>query len=134
MALVVREVVKKPDGSLTLKPDGSLTLQAAAQRGEVSLAEFFTSYDQSLAAATPRRGVRVSDEHLLNVARVYRNALAAGEPPTAAVEKKFFTKRANAGRWVMEARRRGFLDPAPRPRQAGEAKKSKARRKEQGNA
>lgn len=69
---------------------------------------FLDVYDSSLM----RRGKRLPDAHLKRVADVYREALAKREPPTATVAKTMHTARSNAGRWVMEARRRGFLGPA----------------------
>jgi hypothetical protein len=49
----------------------------------------------------------------------YRDALAAGEPPTRAVSVRYGVARSTAGRWIAEARRRGELGKA-RPRIAGE--------------
>lgn len=54
------------------------------------------------------------------VADVYRQALAAGERPTRAVADTLGVARSTAGRYVMEARARGFLDPAPGPGRSGE--------------
>jgi hypothetical protein len=71
------------------------------------------------AAHTPRRGKRLPDEHFARVAEIYRSAQTLGEPPTHAVAEQMHTSRSNAGRWVMEARRRGFLGKAT-PGQAGE--------------
>lgn len=57
----------------------------------------------------------MTDEHLSNVAKVYktnpRNALGQ-RAPTQAVMQHFNVTRPTAGRWVMEARKRGFLPPA----------------------
>lgn len=76
---------------------------------------------------------RVTDDHLRDVARIYREAEgqigSRGVPePTKAVYEHFKDQasRPTAARWVMEARRRGFLPPAPE-RQA--KKRPKKRRK-----
>lgn len=76
-------------------------------------------------AHRPRRGKKLSDAHLQEVAEVYREALSLRKPPTKAVMQHFFTARANAGRWVAEARKRGFLGKAEAPRRAGEKQKPK---------
>jgi hypothetical protein len=68
-------------------------------------------------AFRPQRGRRLTDERLIAVADVYRRALHAGRPPTKRVAEAMHVARPTAGRWVMEARRRGFL-PATEPRTA----------------
>ncbi len=74
----------------------------------------------------PRRRRRQhGDEHYRKVAEVYREARARGRrDPTNAVyewatKAKVNCARSTAGRWVMEARERGFLGKA-RPGAAGE--------------
>jgi hypothetical protein len=54
-----------------------------------------------------------SDDHLREVAKVYEQA---SEKPTLAVEKAFVVPHSTAARWVVEARRRGFLLPTTRGR------------------
>lgn len=66
-----------------------------------------------------RRGKRLGDEHFQAVSAVYRNALSAGLPPVQEVARRFHVSGSTAGRWVVEARRRGFLGPA-QPGRAGE--------------
>jgi hypothetical protein len=72
----------------------------------------------------PRR-TRVPDDLLQEVAKVYREALDRGAAPTRAVAEQVVhpegwrPSRSTAGRWVYEARRRGFLGPTGE-RQAGE--------------
>jgi hypothetical protein len=64
-------------------------------------------------AAQPRsRGGRVDDDFLREVAGVYREALLLRQPPTQAVAQAFGGKGGTPGRWVQEARRRGFLGRA----------------------
>lgn len=65
----------------------------------------------------PRRGARLSDDLLENVARVYR---AHSNNPTAAVAETLHIARSTAGRYVARARARGFLGPAIGPK-AGES-------------
>jgi len=67
---------------------------------------------------------RVTDDLLKSVATTYRSALDRGENPTEAVFTAFENterpvSRSTAGRWVMEARKRGFLGSATE-RKAGE--------------
>lgn len=71
-------------------------------------------------AGAPRRRGPLRDVELRDVAAVYRTAHAAGDPPTKAVAARFGVARSTAGRWIAEARRRGHLGEAPRPRMAGE--------------
>jgi hypothetical protein len=53
------------------------------------------------------------------VARVYREAWARGDPaPTVAVAEAFSIRKTTAAKWVVVARRRGYLGPAV-PRRAG---------------
>jgi hypothetical protein len=62
------------------------------------------------ARAAPRN----SDEHLRAVAEVYSRA---DEKPTQAVQDAWpFNSYSTASRWVMQARRRGFLPPTTRGR------------------
>lgn len=60
----------------------------------------------------PQRRRRLTRELLEQVAETYRQAYAAGDPPTQAVSAKFTVSHSTAGRWVVEARRRGALGPA----------------------
>jgi hypothetical protein len=62
-------------------------------------------------AYRPQRGRRLTNEHLQDVADVYRTAYNEYQRPTEAVMRKFKTSRPTAGRWVSEARRRGLLPP-----------------------
>ena len=59
-----------------------------------------------------KRGAGIPDHVLARVASIYRAAEALGRPPTNAVKDKMPVARSTAGRYVMEARRRGFLGPA----------------------
>jgi hypothetical protein len=66
----------------------------------------------------PRRNL--SDDLLSRVAATYREALAAGEPPTRAVERDLAVSHSQAAKYVSRARQRGFLGPT-RSGVAGEA-------------
>jgi hypothetical protein len=62
-----------------------------------------------------RRRWRMTDDHLRRVADVYRDNprdAAGRRAPVNAVMEQFGTTRPTAGRWVMKARKRGFLPPA----------------------
>jgi hypothetical protein len=54
----------------------------------------------------------LTDEHLKKVADEYRSALDDGFSPTETVAYKMNAARSTAARWVMRARKRGFLGPA----------------------
>lgn len=58
------------------------------------------------------KAVRMTDAVLDSVAQAYRCAAERGDDPTNTVSDVFRKPRSTAGRWVMEARRRGFLEPA----------------------
>jgi hypothetical protein len=74
---------------------------------------------ESLTAGLQGGRPRVTDDTLQEVARVYREAVATGEAPTAAVQRHMKRSRSTAGRLVMQARQRGFLGQA-KSRMAGE--------------
>ena len=68
-----------------------------------------------LAAAAlplPQPGKRLPDETLASAAEVYRDAVRRGVGATDAVAEAFPISRSTAGRWIVEARRRGLLGPA----------------------
>jgi hypothetical protein len=65
----------------------------------------------------PGRGRVMTNDHLENVAQVYRAAEASGAP-VEAVRRQFFTNRATASRWIAQARDRGILErPAQRAKE-----------------
>jgi len=71
-------------------------------------------FNAAVQATTTRpnaRRNRVTKEHLAHVATVYREAEAAGLPPTKAVEDAFQTSYSTATRWVGLARKEGELGP-----------------------
>jgi hypothetical protein len=59
---------------------------------------------------------RIDDAHLHEVSDVYRTA---ERHPTKAVAERFGVPRPTAARWVMTARKRGFLEPPERPVKRG---------------
>ena len=69
----------------------------------------------------PRSGSPLTDEHLGQVAELYRAAVERGDPPTQTVAETMHVTRPTAGRWVAKARERGLLGPAKRGR-GGEAR------------
>jgi hypothetical protein len=60
---------------------------------------------------------------LERVAALYRRAVAAGTPPSAAIGDEFGITRTTARKWVQRARARGLLGPAI-GRRVGEAPRS----------
>jgi hypothetical protein len=103
---------------LPLEPDesGMVTAWYPAHTREGGLDEVADALAGS-RSRQPRRGMRLPDEHLEEVARVYREAHQRGAPPTGAVydrwrKGKIKISRSTAGRWVAEARRRGIMGEA----------------------
>ncbi len=70
----------------------------------------------------PRSGrpVQLGDDHYREVAAIYSEAHAAGQPPVVAVQRQKPASYSTASRWVTEARRRGFLAPTRRGKPRGE--------------
>lgn len=68
----------------------------------------------------PRSGSPLTDEHLAQVAELYRAAVEREDAPTQTVADAMHVTRPTAGRWVAKARERGLLGPAKRGR-GGEA-------------
>lgn len=72
----------------------------------------------------PRATGRLTDEHLSEVASVYRQALrdaGSGRPrPRQAIKQHFgWGSPATVARWIAEARTRGFLGPTEQRRAGG---------------
>ncbi len=61
----------------------------------------------------PRGGRDLGDEHYADVARIYRQAVVDGRPPTKAVEDHFQVAKSSAAKKVARARERGFLPANP---------------------
>jgi hypothetical protein len=72
-----------------------------------------------MASAQPGSRHELSDEHLAEVAAVYREAVAQGKRTTATVADHFCTSQTTARRWVSMARQRKLLGKAI-GRKAGE--------------
>lgn len=70
----------------------------------------------SIGSAGDARGRRTywAGQKLVDVARVYADACARGEPPAKAVAEHFHISRSNAGKVVHRARRKGLLAPVDR--------------------
>jgi hypothetical protein len=91
----------------------------------VSTPDLFSTFDERTAdieAALAdleigERRWRMTDEHLEEVASVYREAYAKGDPTARAIAERWTTTEQNARRWVSRARGRGFLPPTE-PRRA----------------
>jgi hypothetical protein len=81
------------------------------------------------AVARPVRGRPVSDAFLRQVADTYRKAVASGSHrPVGDLGEQLGGSRSTAGRWVVQARRAGFLGVAV-DRTAGEAPPRRLRQK-----
>jgi hypothetical protein len=88
------------------------------EKGDVIFMQATGTGDEAdLAQAAGRQPRRQMTEDLLrDVARVYSEATSK---PVLAVMRRFELSRPTAGRWVMEARKRGFLPPANEPKPKG---------------
>lgn len=95
-------------------PDGSVAVEPML--GEVVL----VNRTDVEAARQGRRPL--TDEHLRNVARLYRAAVDGGKSTREAINAEMPAATSTIGRWVQEARARGFLGEAT-PRRAGEVAK-----------
>jgi hypothetical protein len=80
------------------------------------------AYRRALARSRAEgRRWRLDEPMLRKVAAVYREAVAVGRQPTAAVQSYFgLSSRGQAAKWVQRARRDGHLGPAPGRRRRGE--------------
>ncbi len=99
-----------------LEPGGEPVFQLVPSAPR-EVADFYRRYVTD--TRRPRRGVPVSDDHLKQVAELYRAALDRGDPPTQTVADAMHAARSTAARWIAKARERGFLGAAL-PSQAGE--------------
>jgi hypothetical protein len=93
----------------------------AVASGEVSRRDR-AAYRRALARRQAQgRRWQLDETTLRKVADVYRRAVAAGEAPTAAVQRHFgLNTRGQAAKWVQRARQEGNLGPAPGRRKKGE--------------
>ncbi|HEV2347401.1 MAG TPA: hypothetical protein VGS97_25120 [Actinocrinis sp.] len=100
------------------------TIDAALLR-EVPLGKIIAAQrptpDPSTVWVKPRTGRPpvLGVEHYQEVARVYRDALTAGDKPVQAVADEFKVNETTARRWVHVARHRHRLLAPVRPGQAG---------------
>ncbi|MFG3492969.1 hypothetical protein [Streptomyces sp. NPDC047972] len=71
------------------------------------------AYATARDAPSPRRKrVRITDDFLRQVAKVYRIAENSGAPPTREVANHFKAPHSTAAKWVASARRKKMLPPA----------------------
>ncbi len=70
----------------------------------------------SVAALLADKQNPSSDEHLENVARIYRWAVASGLAPAPLIARYAHVPVSRVHRWVATARKRGFLPPAVKGR------------------
>jgi hypothetical protein len=80
---------------------------------------FWREMHDALPGRRSKPGTRLLDEDLERASNVYRDALSLGKNPTDTVAEKLHISRSTAGRWLVEARRRGLLGPTT-PGVAGE--------------
>lgn len=81
---------------------------------------------QRVVGAKRRPGQPYEPGHHEEVAETYRKALAAGQAPRAAIERKWDVSRATASKWIRTAREERLLGW---PEGVGVAGDSRARRK-----
>lgn len=101
-------------------PDEPMTAITATDLRAFPLASFlrgerdaFSSMSSPLAKVFDRRkGKRITDEELRQVAAIYREAWSLGGNPTDAVAEQMNMARSTAAKRVMAARAAGHLPPA----------------------
>jgi hypothetical protein len=98
---VAEEIVPLPD---THGFTGAFQLKSDIAVGRTDVA-----YGGRRVGTVSGRGRKTTEERLRQVADVYRAAVAAGSPPTAAVHSKLHVSRSHAGRLVGQARKAGIL-------------------------
>lgn len=75
------------------------------------------SADEASALSEPRgRGRKLPAGAVEEAARIYAKALAVGDPPVAAVMKRFSVSRATASRWIARADEQGLIPERMRHR------------------
>ena len=84
--------------------------QFKAPPWQQDLQQLSTALDAAVSSRERARN-RITDEHLEQVARVYRQALDTGIPPKKAVSAELHASTSTAGRWISQARKRGILGP-----------------------
>lgn len=105
-------------------PLGHLTTSAVRAVGAAVAAAAPAPYGrdpvlEGLAAVAARRRRAMTDDLLSEVARIV-NDEANADAPTEAVRRQLFCSYRTAGRWVAEARARGFLPKVERQRKSVE--------------
>ena len=118
IARLTREATVAASRKYTPIAEGGDPVFRFASSPQVEAATFYRRYTKD--ARRPRRGSPITEENLREVARVYREALKRGDPPTQAVADGMNVARSTAARWVAAARKRGLLGPAMRGK-GGEA-------------
>lgn len=117
---VVREMVEVETVRVVETVDGEMIGVSALSTPELSPPLDDRNVDIRAAldeAERSHRRWRLTDEHLLEVASIYRDALSQGLPTAATIAAHFKTTEQNARRWVQRARERDFL-PETDPRKA----------------
>lgn len=118
---------RQPDGDPTVRPflydkrDPYRTPPKAAREWLERLQDHASeAYAEARDMPSPKRKrVRITDDHLREVAHVYRMADNMGTPPTREVANHFKVPHSTAAKWVASARRKKFLPPAGTPPQWG---------------
>jgi hypothetical protein len=116
---VVPSDLRDEDGFYEIGPDVIADLHGVYYFGDPELPawdEPWTDEMQELARQVerlraPRRRNRINDELLDRVAKMYRQAMEEGRPPKKAVQEALYVSEPTAGRYIMNARTRGFLGP-----------------------
>jgi len=106
------------------KRSGGRPFSAAARRA----AEFIEHPGKSTRGRQPF----YDEDHFVEVARIYSEALLAGRPPTLAVAKTHNVSKSTAAHWISRARDKGYLPPTSQGAPAGSpiSPSTKSKRKE----
>lgn len=119
---LVREAVAENAVRLVRTVDGEVIGVHGVSSPDLfsTLDERTTDIDAAVAnLEVGERRWRMTDEHLREVASVYRDAFAKGDPTARAIAERWGTTEQNARRWVLRARKEGLLPPTQERRARG---------------
>ena len=111
---IVRELVTEFAVRVVRTPAREIIGVLATSTGDPwsTFAERTSDVDMAIDEIESRaRRWRLTDEHLEEVAQVYRDALAQNRSTEKAIVDRWKTTPGNARRWVLKARKAGYLPP-----------------------
>lgn len=117
-ALPVGQIIRESRAILADLADPTTAVQfGVAEEDREAFQEWSAALEDQLSIRTAERGGRdLGDAHYAEVARIYRDAAASGQPPRMAVASRFTITPSAAAKQISRARERGFLPPTSRGR------------------